>query len=233
MLDSLRLKDGLMMRINRLFDKSNVRFFLALILSLFGHVFFLLYLFSYVFPAFQHAPATTIRPKFLTVQLTQVDLATQINRVTLRPNDNAPGPTDNIAVKTEIKTRPEAAHDTPSSQPVIEVSGSELNSILNIKYYSLSELDQIPATRNTVDMASLDLLDYPQSGKLTLRLWVDEYGKVINVETISSDLPPDFAEHASKLFQQAEFFQGTVKNHPVRFMSKVVVRYMPLNSRSK
>jgi TonB family protein len=220
------------MRINRLFDKSNVRFFLALTLSLFGHALFLVYLFSSVFPAFQQASATTIRPKFLNVQLTQTNPATQINHVTLQSNENAPVTTDDVSVKTEIK-KPEAFPDAPSSPPVEEVSGSELSSILNIKYYSLSELDQIPATRNTVDMASLDLLDYPQAGKLTLRLWVDEYGKVTSVEVISSELPPDFADHASKLFQQAEFFPGTVKNHPVRFMSKVVVHYVPLNSRSK
>lgn len=231
MLDSLCIKYGLM-RINRLFDKSDVRLFLALALSLFGHALFLVYLFPSVFPAFQHASATTIRPKFLNVQLSQTNPATQINHVTLQPNENVPVTTDDVPVKTEIKTNPEAIPNDPSSPPAEEVSGSELSSILNIKYYSLSELDQIPATRNTVDMATLDLLDYPQAGKLTLRLWVDEYGKVINVEAISSELPPDFAEHASKLFQQAEFFPGTVKSHPVRFMSKVVVHYVPLNSRS-
>ena len=211
------------------FANTNLRFVVAFVLSLFAHVILFVYVFSSAFPVLQNASVSTTKPKILSIQL-----APKTYPTALAPKQDAAVSKDDIAIKTDAKTEvEEIADDKNNLHAEDAASGSKLSSILNVKYYSLSELDQIPATRNTVDISSLDLLDYPNAGKLSLRLWVDEYGKVVSIESINSELPPDFFEQASKLFMQAEFFPGTINNRPVRFFSKVVVRYVPLNSKSK
>lgn len=211
----------------RCFDKSDKRFVFALILSLLGHTIFFIYVYTSVFSPPQNAPSKTISPKFLSVQL-----AEKTHLVVLEAKQDATVEKGDIPVKPQALIEPEAVPDEQNNtRSDDDISGSKLNAILSVKYYSLSELDQIPVTRNEVDMSSLDLLDYPQPAKLALRLWVDEYGKVAQVEAINTELPADFVERASQLFMQARFFPGTVNSRPVRFVSTVVIRYVPLHSR--
>lgn len=232
-----------MVRALEFIDRDNTRFAFFLCLSILGHMVVLIYALPATFPNLKDEPPSEAKLKTLTVQITQVYsdyhepiIATENANLTKADITEVmpvaadateakivePSTTEAEKVKPEI---PEA--DTKSEYKDDSISASKLKSILNEKYYSLSELDQLPETQTDIDIESLNLLKFAQGGKLELRLWVNEQGQVVNVEVIQSEMPSAFVDNAIKLFLQAQFSIGMVNNNPVKFVSKVVIRYEP------
>ena len=232
-----------MVRALEFIDRDNIRFAFFLCLSILGHMVVLIYALPATFPNLKDEPPSEAKLKTLTVQITQVYsdyhepiIATENANLTKADITEVmpvaadateakivePSTTEAEKVKPEI---PEA--DTKSEYKDDSISASKLKSILNEKYYSLSELDQLPETQTDIDIESLNLLKFAQGGKLELRLWVNEQGQVVNVEVIQSEMPSAFVDSAIKLFLQAQFSLGMVNNNPVKFVSKVVIRYEP------
>ena len=224
-------------------DRGITRFAFFLCLSILGHIAVLIYALPASLPNLKDEPPSEAKLKALTVQITQVYsdyhepiIATENTNLTKADiTEVMPVATDATEAKipepstTEVETdKPEIPEaDTKSEYKDDSISGSKLKSILNEKYYSLSELDQLPETQTDIDIESLNLLKFAQGGKLELRLWVNEQGQVVNVEVIKSEMPSAFVESAIKLFLQAQFSVGRVNNNPVKFLSKVVIRYEP------
>ena len=224
-------------------DRDITRFAFFLCLSILGHIAVLIYALPASLPNLKDEPPSEAKLKALTVQITQVYsdyhepiIATENTNLTKADiTEVMPVATDATEAKipepstTEVETdKPEIPEaDTKSEYKDDSISGSKLKSILNEKYYSLSELDQLPETQTDIDIESLNLLKFAQGGKLELRLWVNEQGQVVNVEVIKSEMPSAFVESAIKLFLQAQFSVGRVNNNPVKFLSKVVIRYEP------
>ena len=232
-----------MVRALEFIDRDNTRLAFFLCLSILGHMVVLIYALPATFPNLKDEPPSEAKLKTLTVQITQVYsdyhepiIATENANLTKADITEVmpvaadateakivePSTTEAEKVKPEI---PEA--DTKSEYKDDSISASKLKSILNEKYYSLSELDQLPETQTDIDIESLNLLKFAQGGKLELRLWVNEQGQVVNVEVIQSEMPSAFVDSAVKLFLQAQFSLGMVNNNPVKFVSKVVIRYEP------
>ena len=232
-----------MVRALEFIDRDNTRLAFFLCLSILGHMVVLIYALPATFPNLKDEPPSEAKLKTLTVQITQVYsdyhepiIATENANLTKADITEAmpvaadateakivePSTAEAEKVKPEI---PEA--DTKSEYKDDSISASKLKSILNEKYYSLSELDQLPETQTDIDIESLNLLKFAQGGKLELRLWVNEQGQVVNVEVIQSEMPSAFVDSAIKLFLQAQFSLGMVNNNPVKFVSKVVIRYEP------
>ncbi len=228
-------------------DRDNIRFAFFLCLSVLGHILVLIYALPTILPNLKDELPNEATLKALTVQITQVysdyhepviatekAIASNIDLTKIKPVADTPEAdnTENKVTETStteaetVKTET-VETDTKSEYADESNSGSQLKSILNEKYYLLSELDKIPEAQTDVDIESLNLLKFAQGGKLELRLWVNEQGHVVNVEVIKSELPPAFVENAVKLFSQAQFSPGIVHNNPVKFVSKVVVRYEP------
>ncbi|MBC7756788.1 MAG: energy transducer TonB [Bdellovibrio sp.] len=232
-----------MLRALEFIDRDSTRFAFFLCLSILGHIVVLIYAIPATFPNLKDEPPTAAKLKALTFQITQVysdyhEPIIATKNANLTKADIAevmPVATDATEAKiaepstTEVETdKPEIAEaDTKSEYKDYSISGSKLQSILNEKYYSLGELDQLPETQTDIDIESLNLLKFAQGGKLELRLWVNEQGQVVNVEVIKSEMPSAFVESAIKLFLQAQFSAGRVNNNPVKFVSKVVIRYEP------
>ena len=232
-----------MLRALEFIDRDSTRFAFFLCLSILGHIVVLIYAIPATFPNLKDEPPTAAKLKALTVQITQVysdyhEPIIATKNANLTKADIAevmPVATDATEAKiaepstTEVETdKPEIAEaDTKSEYKDYSISGSKLQSILNEKYYSLGELDQLPETQTDIDIESLNLLKFAQGGKLELRLWVNEQGQVVNVEVIKSEMPSAFVESAIKLFLQAQFSAGRVNNNPVKFVSKVVIHYEP------
>ena len=226
-----------------LIDRDITRFAFFLCLSILGHIVVLIYALPATSPNLKDELPTEAKLKTLTVQITQVYsdyhepiIATEnANLTKVDITEVMPVAADTTEAKiaeastTEVETvKPEISEaDTKSEYKDDSISGSKLKSILNEKYYSLSELDQLPETQTDIDIESLNLLKFAQGGKLELRLWVNEQGQVVNVEVIKSEMPYAFVESAIKLFLQAQFSAGRVNNNPVKFVSKVVIRYEP------
>lgn len=224
-------------------DRDITRFAFFLCLSILGHIAVLIYALPASLPNLKDEPPSEAKLKALTVQITQVYsdyhepiIATENTNLTKADiTEVMPVATDATEAKipepstTEVETdKPEIPEaDTKSEYKDDSISGSKLKSILNEKYYSLGDLDQLPETQTDIDIESLNLLKFAQGGKLELRLWVNEQGQVVNVEVIKSEMPSAFVESAIKLFLQAQFSVGRVNNNPVKFLSKVVIRYEP------
>ena len=232
-----------MVRAFEFIDRDITRFAFFLCLSILGHIAVLIYALLASLPILKDEPPIEAKLKALTVQITQVYsdyhepiIATENTNLTKADiTEVMPVATDATeakiteANKTDAETiKAEAVEpDTKSEYQDDSNSGSKLQSILNEKYYSLSELDQLPESQKDIDIESLNLLKFAQGGKLELRLWVNEQGQVVNVEVIKSEMPSVFVESAIKLFLQAQFSAGTVNNNLVKFISKVMIRYEP------
>ena len=232
-----------MVRALEFIDRDNTRFAFFLCLSILGHMVVLIYALPATFPNLKDEPPSEAKLKTLTVQITQVYsdypepiIATENANLTKADiTEVMPVAADATEAKivepstTEVeKVKPEIPEaDIKSEYDDDGISASKLKSILNEKYYSLSELDQLPEAQTDIDIESLNLLKFAQGGKLELRLWVNEQGQVVNVEVIQSEMPSAFVDSAIKLFLQAQFSLGMVNNNPVKFVSKVVIRYEP------
>lgn len=93
-------------------------------------------------------------------------------------------------------------------------------------YFSTSELDIIPEIRHDIDLYPSELQNLKHGGgKVVLRLWIDETGRVENVEPVSSDLPTDFTEVAALVFMQADFLPGKKKGFAVKSKVDAVLVY--------
>ena len=233
-----------MVRVLEFIDRDHTRLAFFLCLSILGHLFaivVLIYALPTVFPNLKDEPISEAKLKALTVQITPAysdnhePIIATANVVEANTTEIKTVEVDTTKAKipeantTEAETiKAEAVEpDTKSEYQDDSTYGSKLNSILNEKYYSLGELDQLPETQTDIDIESLNLLKFAQGGKLELRLWVNEQGQVVNVEVIKSEMPPAFVESTIKLFLQAQFTLGMVNNNPVKFVSKAVIRYEP------
>lgn len=220
-----------MARTLEVINKDAVSFAFFLCLSILGHAIVFIYLKVAPFSTLGSALPKATKLKTLSVQLMQAhrdppalvlespaEVTEMLSEKPITPPEPAtPEPT---AIEPSTTT---AASKAEQDATV----GSESTSILTAKYYALAELDKIPEAQNDIDMDSLNLLQYAQGGKVELRLWVDEQGQVVDIEVINSDMPPGFVESATMLFKQAQFFPGMVNSVPVKFVTKVVIRYDP------
>lgn len=93
-------------------------------------------------------------------------------------------------------------------------------------YYSTSELDAIPKIKRDVDLYPPELHNFRHGGgKVVLRLWIDETGRVERVEPTSSDLTGIFAEVAARTFMQARFLPGMKNGSAVKSGVEAVLFY--------
>lgn len=94
------------------------------------------------------------------------------------------------------------------------------------RYFLTSELDVIPKIQHDIDLQPSELRNFKHDGgKVVLRLWIDEAGRVAKVEPVSSELPAIFAEVATRVFMQANFLPGRKNNLAVKSKVEVVMFY--------
>lgn len=98
------------------------------------------------------------------------------------------------------------------------------------RYFSVSELDVIPKSQRDIDLYPTELRNFKHgSGKIVLRLWIDETGRVTKVEPVSSGLPDIFAEVAARTFMQADFLPGRKNGLAVKSKVEAVLSYPSQN----
>lgn len=93
-------------------------------------------------------------------------------------------------------------------------------------YYPTRELDVRPGIRTRVQP------EYPEaaarrglSGKVVLRLYIDEKGIVDRVETLSAQPPGVFERSAERAFSAARFSPGIKNKHPVKTRMTIEVSF--------
>ena len=94
------------------------------------------------------------------------------------------------------------------------------------RYFLTSELDVIPKAQHDINLQPSELQNFKhEGGKVVLRLWIDEAGRVAKVEPVSSDLPAIFAEVATRVFMQASFLPGRKNDLAVKSKVEAVMIY--------
>jgi hypothetical protein len=96
------------------------------------------------------------------------------------------------------------------------------------RYYEPKELTERakPLADITVDTPAIDT--YPEAGKIVLLLYINEDGKVDDVEVLSSDISSSTVETTIvEQFQLARFTAGKLNGQPVKSKKKIEVVIKP------
>lgn len=108
-------------------------------------------------------------------------------------------------------------------------SGSERQTIPGRRYYPVRELDVRPGIKTHTEP------EYPESavqgalsGKVVIRLYIDESGTVERITVLRADPPGIFERSAERAFAQARFTPGMKDGRPVPVQMTLEVEFETL-----
>lgn len=144
--------------------------------------------------------------------------------------DKLPLPAQEKSLAEEIVARDSSDADMDAGKPgnKFALSSTSLSLAIDLHYFSLAELDERPFVILDIPNNPPELQNFPQGGKLVLRLWINENGKVINAEPVSSELPQAFIDSARSGFLNARFAPGRIHGDAVASVMDVVINYAPI-----
>ncbi|MFZ3016982.1 MAG: hypothetical protein WA056_00835 [Gallionella sp.] len=188
-----------------------VRLAILLCLSLCVHLTILFSLSWSSFGARQVAPANRAAPLTVTLPSTQ------------------PIATNEKSVVEKAVSQNDANINTDTDKPgnKFALSNTGLSLAIDLHYFSPNELDERPFIIQDIPSDPPELQNLPQGGKLALRLWINEDGKVIRAEPVSSELPQAFIDSARSGFLNARFAPGRIHGNAVASVMDVVLLYAP------
>ncbi|MFM9968990.1 MAG: energy transducer TonB [Burkholderiales bacterium] len=92
-------------------------------------------------------------------------------------------------------------------------------------FYSSDQLSKRPMLLGDDPLDATPPLVLASSGKLMLKLWINDQGQVVQAETEKSNLPQEFALAAAQAFKQARFAPGERGGLPVGSIIRIEVSY--------
>lgn len=110
---------------------------------------------------------------------------------------------------------PAAAPATPTDAP----------SLAGRIYHPAERLTKHPQPTVAVDLEGPELRPVVASGRMVLRVWIDDDGGVADAEVETSELPPAFARVAIAAFRQTRFIPGELDGRPVRSFVRLEIGY--------
>jgi len=94
------------------------------------------------------------------------------------------------------------------------------------RYYPVRELDVRPGITKHVEPEYPEAAEHRSlSGKVVIRLYIDEKGSVERVETLRADPPGYFERSAERAFRAARFTPGMKGGHAVKTKMTIEVSY--------
>lgn len=93
------------------------------------------------------------------------------------------------------------------------------------QFFALAELDAPPTVLQDIENDPPELRQYPQGGRLVLQLWIDQTGRVVRAEALSSVLPEPFVASARENFMRAIFNPAKKDGVAVRARVSVEIVY--------
>jgi TonB family protein len=124
----------------------------------------------------------------------------------------------------ESPARPKANEE---SRPALNRSrGTDLLPVPAPTYYTTDQLTRPPRPTSRPD------LDVPReiarlvTGKVVLKLWIDESGNVNSAEVERSNLPEAVSSIAAAAFGKLRFVPGEIDGRPVRTLLRIEVAYV-------
>lgn len=156
------------------------------------------------------APHSGVKPSAtLTVRL-----ATEKN--TARINEGR-----QISAHADEKAPP-TTHRDETVEPTRTI-GADLLPMHGQTYYPTDQLSKRPQPVDAMDMDSPELRGLTQSGKIAMRLWIDESGGVSDVEVEKTDLPDAYVTPVVKIFLRSRFLPGERGGRKVGSLMRIEV----------
>lgn len=146
-----------------------------------------------------------------------------------------------LAMEGEVKisdvTMPAAAQSLPDlsapdrpaaeAQPVARprAEGLGLLPLAAPSYYTTDQLTKRPQPLAAAELDVAEIRPIVASGKIILKLWINEFGAVSDVEVEKTQLPEMFSRTAIAAFKGLQFAPGELNGRPVRTVMRIEVTY--------
>jgi TonB family protein len=116
-----------------------------------------------------------------------------------------------------------ADEEQPSSRHRAE--GVDLLPLPAPAYYTTDQLTKRPQPVAAADLDAAELRSIVASGKMVLKLWINESGVVADVTVETTELPEAFSRTAIAAFKDLRFAPGELNGQPVRTVMRIEVNY--------
>ncbi|MFA7269073.1 MAG: hypothetical protein WC073_07000 [Sterolibacterium sp.] len=93
-------------------------------------------------------------------------------------------------------------------------------------YYSAEQLTKRPQPLTEASLDTPEISQIIASGKIVLKLWINDLGEVVDVETEKSELPEAFSRTAIAVFRQIRFAAGELHGQPVGSVMRIEISYV-------
>lgn len=147
--------------------------------------------------------------------------------VTLPGNHPLPIQDKSIIEKTVTQPPARANADNGKMGSQFALSEDGISLAIDQHYFSSTELDEHPVIIQDIPGDPPELQNFPQGGKLVLRLWINKNGEVVRAEPVSSELPQAFVDSARTSFLNARFAPGRIQGNAVGTVMDVGLLYAP------
>lgn len=111
----------------------------------------------------------------------------------------------------------------PGARPRAE--GVDLLPFPAREYYTTDQLTKRPQPLTVADLDAPEIRPIVASGKLVLKLWINEFGVVADVAVEKTDLPQAFSRTAVAAFRGLRFAPGERDGQPVGTVMRIEVSY--------
>lgn len=99
-------------------------------------------------------------------------------------------------------------------------------------YYTTDQLSKRPQPLASADLEGPDILPIVASGTIILKLWIDEFGDVNEVEVERTELPEVFSRSTTAAFKRLRFTPGERGGVRVGSLMRIEVSYDDARSRA-
>lgn len=124
----------------------------------------------------------------------------------------------------EIPAAPLPPAEEPR-QPEEPREGADLLPLEAPRYYPTEQLSVRPQPIKVSDLDPPEIRPILASGKMILKLWINDLGEVSDLQIEESDLPEAFLAAAAAAFKQMHFSPGQRDGKPVGSVMRIEVRY--------
>ncbi|TRZ66627.1 MAG: TonB family protein [Rhodocyclaceae bacterium] len=97
-------------------------------------------------------------------------------------------------------------------------------------YYTTDQLSKRPQPLGSADLEAPEIRPIVASGKMIVKLWIDEFGEVNDVEVEKTELPEVFSRSTVAAFKRLRFKPGERSGVRVRSVMRIEVSYDDVRS---
>lgn len=150
----------------------------------------------------------------------------QIQIVSTLATETEPAkPTADLSTQAAAAGTTSSSDDKPRSLADAQSQGKGLLPIAAAPYYNSDQLSKRPELLSDDPLDAQQLRVLASSGKLMLKLWINDRGQVVDAVIEKSELPAEFSAAAAAAFKEVRFSPGERDGLPVGSVIRIEVRY--------